>query len=64
MIHAKVIAAAVAGSETGSDPASYKGAPRAVRLMGRTAALRRFVGYVVAVGPLPEHAPGYARRRG
>ena len=63
-IHAKVIAAAVAGQAPGSGPGSAPNAPRAVRLVGRTAALRRFVGYLVAIGPLPEHAPAYARRRG
>ncbi|ORW65883.1 FAD-dependent oxidoreductase [Mycobacterium saskatchewanense] len=60
LIHAKVIAAAVAEDRAGE---SIK-APRAVRLAGRAVALRRLVGYLVAIGPLPEHAPGYARRRG
>jgi 2-polyprenyl-6-methoxyphenol hydroxylase-like FAD-dependent oxidoreductase len=56
MIHTKVIAVAVAGGQ--QDP------PRAVRLVGRTTALRRFIGYMVAIGPLPERAPQYARRAG
>jgi 2-polyprenyl-6-methoxyphenol hydroxylase-like FAD-dependent oxidoreductase len=56
MIHANVIAVAVAGSE--QQP------PRAVRLVSRTPALRRFIGYMVAIGPLPEHAPKLARRAG
>jgi 2-polyprenyl-6-methoxyphenol hydroxylase-like FAD-dependent oxidoreductase len=56
MIHANVIAIAVAGG----DPEP----PRGVRLVGRTLALRRFIGYMVAIGPLPEHAPQYARRAG
>jgi 2-polyprenyl-6-methoxyphenol hydroxylase-like FAD-dependent oxidoreductase len=56
MIHSNVIAAAVAGSN--------HGAPRGVRLVGRSLLLRRLVGYLVAIGPLPEHAPSYARRRG
>jgi 2-polyprenyl-6-methoxyphenol hydroxylase-like FAD-dependent oxidoreductase len=56
MIHAKVIAVAVGGGD--------QGAPRGVRLVGRTPALRRFVGYLVAIGPLPEHVPRYARRAG
>jgi 2-polyprenyl-6-methoxyphenol hydroxylase-like FAD-dependent oxidoreductase len=52
MIHARVIAVAVAG-----------GAPsRGVRVVGRTPALRRLAGYLVAIGPLPEHAPLFARR--
>ena len=54
MIHAKVIAAAVAGHD--------QTAPRGVRVVSRTLALRRFIGYMVAIGPLPEHAPKYARR--
>jgi hypothetical protein len=33
-------------------------------LVSRTLALRRFIGYMVAIGPLPEHAPKYARRAG
>jgi 2-polyprenyl-6-methoxyphenol hydroxylase-like FAD-dependent oxidoreductase len=55
MIHANVIAKAVAGTD--------RAAPRGVRLVGRSVALRRLVGYLVAIGPLPEHAPRYARRR-
>lgn len=53
-IHANVIAVAVSGA----DPT----APRAVRVVSRTRALRRFIGYMVAIGPLPEHAPKFARR--
>jgi 2-polyprenyl-6-methoxyphenol hydroxylase-like FAD-dependent oxidoreductase len=56
MIHSNVIAVAVAGSK--------HDAPRGVRLVGRSLALRRLVGYLVAIGPLPERAPRYARRRG
>ena len=55
-IHANVIAVAVSGGE----PA----APGAVRLVSRSKILQRFVGYMVAIGPLPEHAPRYARRAG
>ncbi len=55
MIHANVIAVAVAGDD--------HRAPRAVQLVRRSAALRRLVGYLIAIGPLPEHAPSYARRR-
>lgn len=55
-IHANVIAAAVSGNEDS--------APLGVRLVGRFAALRRLAGYLVAIGPLPEHAPRFARRRG
>lgn len=56
MIHANVIAVAVGGRD--------QGPPRGVRLVGRSLALRRFVGYLVAIGPLPEHVPKYARRAG
>ncbi len=56
MIHANVIAVAVGGGDVA--------APRAVRVMSRTVALRRFIGYLVAIGPLPEHVPRYARRAG
>jgi 2-polyprenyl-6-methoxyphenol hydroxylase-like FAD-dependent oxidoreductase len=52
-IHANVVAVAVAGDRK---------APAAVRLVSRTVALRRLIGYMVAIGPLPEHAPAYARR--
>jgi hypothetical protein len=54
-IHSNVIAAAAGGSNT---------APRGVRVVGRSLALRRLAGYLVAIGPLPERAPRYARRRG
>lgn len=56
MIHSNVIAAAVAGTD--------HRAPLAVKLVGRSTALRRLVGYLVAIGPLSERAPRYARRRG
>jgi 2-polyprenyl-6-methoxyphenol hydroxylase-like FAD-dependent oxidoreductase len=56
MIHANVIAAAVAGGDARP--------PRGVLLVSRTLALRRFIGYLVAIGPLPEHVPKYARRSG
>ena len=52
-IHAQVIAVAVAGG----NPA----APRAVRIVSRSTALRRLAGYMVAIGPLPERAPSFAR---
>jgi 2-polyprenyl-6-methoxyphenol hydroxylase-like FAD-dependent oxidoreductase len=37
-------------------------APRAVRVAARIPALRAILAYGVAIGPLPEHAPDYARR--
>jgi 2-polyprenyl-6-methoxyphenol hydroxylase-like FAD-dependent oxidoreductase len=54
-IHAKVIAAAV-GEDGPERP------PLAVRLVGRLPFLRTVAGYAVAIGPLPERAPAYARR--
>jgi 2-polyprenyl-6-methoxyphenol hydroxylase-like FAD-dependent oxidoreductase len=54
-IHAKVIAAAV-GEDAPERP------PLAVRLVGRLPFLRTVAGYAVAIGPLPERAPAYARR--
>jgi 2-polyprenyl-6-methoxyphenol hydroxylase-like FAD-dependent oxidoreductase len=53
-IHNGVIAVAVAGDD--------RPAPRGVRIVSQSTALRRLAGYLVAIGPLPEHAPGYARR--
>jgi 2-polyprenyl-6-methoxyphenol hydroxylase-like FAD-dependent oxidoreductase len=55
-IHANVIAATVSGGD--------QSPPGAVRTVSRVAALRRLAGYLVAIGPLPEHAPRYARRPG
>nr|WP_264002324.1 FAD-dependent oxidoreductase [Mycolicibacterium sediminis] len=42
--------------------AGLREAPRAVRLANRFPALRAIAAYGVAIGPLPEHAPAYARR--
>jgi hypothetical protein len=36
--------------------------PLPVRLISRVPALGAIVGYAVAIGPLPEHAPVFARR--
>ncbi|MBW0012811.1 FAD-dependent oxidoreductase [Mycobacterium sp.] len=55
-IHAKVIAGAVSGTDHRP--------PGAVRLVSRSVALRRLAGYLIAIGPLPEHAPAFARREG
>jgi hypothetical protein len=55
MIHARVIAAAVSAGGSGS-------APLAVRVVSRVPFLRSVAGYAVAIGPLPERAPAYARR--
>ena len=55
IIHAKVIAVAVS-ADGAVEP------PMAVRLVTKFPALRRLLGYAIAIGPLPEHAPSYARR--
>ena len=60
VIHANVIAVAVGVEDQRAD----REPPRGVRLASRTPALRRFIGYMVAIGPLSEHAPKYARRPG
>ena len=53
-IHAKVIAASVQGAATT--------APAPVRMFTRIPLLRKIAGYGVAIGPLPEHIPAFARR--
>ena len=55
-IHNRVISVAVAADGVDRTP------PRAVNIVSRVRALRTLAGYGVAIGPLPEHAPGYARR--
>jgi 2-polyprenyl-6-methoxyphenol hydroxylase-like FAD-dependent oxidoreductase len=57
IIHARVIAVAVAGDGV------HRAPPRAVRRVSRIPRLRQLAGYLVAIGPLPEHAPRYARPR-
>jgi len=58
-IHARVIAAAVNGDML---PAHPPAPPRAVRIMQKLPGLRTLAAYTVAIGPLPEHAPAFARR--
>ena len=55
LIHRYVIAVAV----TSTSPAE---APRLVRLAAKAPVLRRVAAYGVAIGPLPEHIPAFARR--
>ena len=55
VIHTRVIAVAVSAGQ----PAQ---APLLVRIADKVPALRTAVGYAVAIGPLPEHAPKFARR--
>jgi 2-polyprenyl-6-methoxyphenol hydroxylase-like FAD-dependent oxidoreductase len=59
MIHANVVAVAVTSKDQGD-----RRAPQPVRFVAKSLALRRFIGYMVAIGPLPEHAPKFARRAG
>lgn len=55
MIHRRVIEVAVTSPGEAS-------APPLIRLAGRIPALRRVAAYGVAIGPLPEHIPAFARR--
>ena len=55
LVHAKIIAVAVSADQD-AEP------PLAVRVVPRIPALRRLVAYAIAIGPLPEHVPAYARR--
>ncbi|OBF25644.1 hypothetical protein A5724_04485 [Mycobacterium sp. ACS1612] len=54
-VHARVIAVAVSPGRT-AEP------PLLVRLAARVPALRVVAGYAIAIGPLPEHVPEFARR--
>ena len=56
MIHARVIAAAVSGGDADSPPFG-------IRIVNRMPFLRTIAGYAVAIGPLPERAPKWARRQ-
>ncbi len=68
-IHANVIAIAIKdqaaqGQRAATEQMADAEPLPAVRLVSRMTALRRFMGYMVAIGPLPEHAPRFARRPG
>jgi 2-polyprenyl-6-methoxyphenol hydroxylase-like FAD-dependent oxidoreductase len=63
-IHARVIAVAVNALDRPDGQDADQGVQRAVRLIGRAPALQRLAGYMMAIGPLPEHTPKYARRPG
>jgi 2-polyprenyl-6-methoxyphenol hydroxylase-like FAD-dependent oxidoreductase len=56
MIHANVITPAVAGDGASHQP------PAGLRRVASTRLLRQLAGYLVAIGPLPEHVPKYAQR--
>jgi 2-polyprenyl-6-methoxyphenol hydroxylase-like FAD-dependent oxidoreductase len=55
VVHARVIAVAVSSNKTTKPPLF-------VRIAPKVPALRAAVGYGVAIGPLPEHVPEFARR--
>jgi len=57
VIHARVIAATI-----GDDGAGPVKPPLPVRVMSKFRTLGAVAGYAVAIGPLPEHAPAFARR--
>jgi 2-polyprenyl-6-methoxyphenol hydroxylase-like FAD-dependent oxidoreductase len=54
-IHARVIAVAVSAQGSARPPLP-------VRIAARVAPVRSVLGYAIAIGPLPEHAPEFARR--
>jgi 2-polyprenyl-6-methoxyphenol hydroxylase-like FAD-dependent oxidoreductase len=54
VMHGQVIAAAMRGGPVRP--------PRPVRVINKVSALRAAMAYAIAIGPLPEHAPGFARR--
>ena len=53
VIHAQVISSVVTGRDTGL--------PRAAKMLIGSRTFRRLVAYIVAIGPLSEHAPAFAR---
>jgi 2-polyprenyl-6-methoxyphenol hydroxylase-like FAD-dependent oxidoreductase len=55
VIHTRVIAVAVTAGQTTKPPVF-------VRIANKVPALRTVAGYAVAIGPLPEHVPEFARR--
>ncbi len=55
VIHSRVIAVAVSAGQPVKPPL-------VVRIANKVPALRTAAGYAVAIGPLPEHAPEFARR--
>src|ERR1700730_18532448 len=57
VIHARIITAAM--NDDFDHPAKP---PLAVRVISKVPALGAIAGYGVAIGPLPEHAPAFARR--
>jgi 2-polyprenyl-6-methoxyphenol hydroxylase-like FAD-dependent oxidoreductase len=60
LVHDRVIAAAITGNP--AEAAGDQEPPVALRIVARLPLVRRVVAYGVAIGPLPEHAPAFARR--
>jgi 2-polyprenyl-6-methoxyphenol hydroxylase-like FAD-dependent oxidoreductase len=55
VVHSRVIAVAVSAGQPAKPPLL-------VRIANKVPALRTLAGYAVAIGPLPEHVPEFARR--
>jgi 2-polyprenyl-6-methoxyphenol hydroxylase-like FAD-dependent oxidoreductase len=55
VIHSRVIAVAVSAGQPATPPLL-------VRIANKVPALRSAAGYAIAIGPLPEHVPEFARR--
>jgi 2-polyprenyl-6-methoxyphenol hydroxylase-like FAD-dependent oxidoreductase len=55
VVHSRVIAVAVSAGQSGKPPLF-------VRIAKKVPALRTAAGYGIAIGPLPEHVPEFARR--
>jgi len=56
----------VLGPRLAADPADRPKPtrlPRTMRILGRHPLLQAIPGSLVAIGPLPEHAPSWARRQ-
>jgi 2-polyprenyl-6-methoxyphenol hydroxylase-like FAD-dependent oxidoreductase len=54
VIHKQVISSVVTGPDTGL--------PRAAQVLTGSVTFRRLIAYIVAIGPLSEHAPKFAQR--
>ena len=59
LVHDRFIAVAVTAVTAQTD---MEDPPKALRIAARFPALLRIAAYGVAIGPLPEHAPAFARR--
>lgn len=63
-VHARVIAVAVQSPDQPDSQGGDHRVAKVVRLIGRVPAFQRLIGYMIAIGPLPEHAPKFARDPG